>query len=245
MGIISWLAGKNNLYYPGCLTKFILPEKLANYREILNLLGVDFIMLKEEICCGSPILNAGYRKDFRDVALKNFELFKKKNIGKIITNCPACFKTFNQEYKKFIPEWNIPAEHFTLTIFNMLKKKSKLIKKLANEKIIYHDPCHLGRYNKIYEEPREVLRLLGYQVMELPLNRENSLCCGGGGGLKANNPELSNKIAKKIFEYVKGSGVSKIISTCPMCFSQFKENFQGIEVLEFSDVVLNALKKDK
>jgi Fe-S oxidoreductase len=243
MGLLSWLGGKNNLYYPGCLTKFALPEKLENYKEILNILGMDFIMLKEEKCCGSPILNAGYEKDARELASSNFEFFKKKSIGKIITSCPACFKTFSQEYKKLLPDWNIPAEHMTITIFNSLKKNPRLVKNPANEKIIYHDPCHLGRYSNIYSEPRESLKFCGYEVVELPLNKENSICCGGGGGLKANNPKLANKVAKKILEYAKASGVGKIVSTCPMCFSQFRENFSDVEVLEFSDAILNAIRK--
>jgi len=245
MGILNWLAGKNILYYPGCLTKFALDKQLENYKEIMNILGIDFLMLKDELCCGSPILNAGYEKEARELALSNFELLNKKNIGKIIVNCPACYKTFTQEYKKLVPEWNIPSEHIILTVLAALNKKPYLIKTPANEKIIYHDPCHLGRYSKIYSEPREVLKMIGYEVIELPLNHENSICCGGGGGLKANNPELANKIAKKVLEHVENMQVKKIISTCPMCFSQFKENFQDIEVLEFSDAVLNALKKQK
>jgi len=242
MGILSWIAGKNTLYYPGCLTRFALVEHLEKYKRILDLLGIDFIMNKEDRCCGSPVLNAGYEKDARELALKTFQELGKKGIGKIIVNCPACFKTFNQEYKNLVPEWNIPAEHVTITMLNRLKQKPGLIKRKVHEKIIYHDPCHLGRYSKVYEEPRKVLKLLGYEIAELPLNRENSMCCGGGGGLKANNSKLANQIALKILNYAKKLGVKKIVSTCPMCFSQFKENFD-IEVLEFSDIVLESLKK--
>jgi Fe-S oxidoreductase len=242
MGILRWITGKGILYYPGCLTRFALAEQLENYKRILDLLGIDFVMNKEDKCCGSPVLNAGYEKDARDLVIKNLQELKKKNIGKIIVNCPACFKTFNQEYKKLVPEWNIPAEHITITVLNRLKQKPGLIKIKTDDKIIYHDPCHLGRYSGVYEEPREVLKMLGYKVVELPLNHENSICCGGGGGLKANNPKLANQIALKILNYAKKLNVKKIVSTCPMCFSQFKENFD-IEVLEFSNIVLSSLKK--
>lgn len=244
MAILSWLFGRNNLYYPGCLTKFVLKDKLENYKEILNRLGIDFIILQDNVCCGSPVINAGYDKEAYNLASLNFELFNKKKIGKIITNCPACYKIFTQDYKRILPNWNIPAEHITATILSRLKEKPSLIKHPANEKIIYHDPCHLGRHSNIYEEPREVLKLLGYEIVELPDNRQNALCCGGGAGLKANETELSNKIAKLILTKIKAIGVNKIVSTCPLCFSQFKENFEkdGINVIEFSDAVLRVLK---
>jgi Fe-S oxidoreductase len=189
-------------------------------------------------------LNAGYEKDSHDIAKFNLELFKKKKIDKIITNCPACFKVFSQDYKKLVPGWDINVEHITITILDALKSKLGLIKHSASEKIIYHDPCHLGRHSGIYEEPRQLLKLLGYQVTELQSNRQNALCCGAGAGVKANDNELANNIAKKVLEQVQRTGVKKIISTCPLCFSQFKENFdkQGIEVIEFSDAVLGALK---
>lgn len=245
MGILSWLVGKGNvLYYPGCMTKFVLQDKLENYKQILNLLGIDFMILPEVKCCGSPVLNAGYEKDSHDIAKFNLELFKKRKIDKIITNCPACFKVFSQDYKKLVPGWDINVEHITITILDALKSKLGLVKHTASEKIIYHDPCHLGRHSGIYEEPRQLLKLLGYEVIELQSNRQNALCCGAGAGVKANDNELANSIAKKVLEQAQRTQVKKIISTCPLCFSQFKENFDksGIEVIEFSDAVLGALK---
>ena len=130
MGILSVFKGKGNvLYYPGCLTKFVLQSEMNNYRKILNKIGVDFIMLPDEmhLCCGSPVRNAGYEKDARQLARKNFELFKKHSIGKIITNCPACFKTFMQDYKEMMHDWNIEVEHITKTILNALKKRPQLV----------------------------------------------------------------------------------------------------------------------
>jgi heterodisulfide reductase subunit D len=247
MGILSWITGKgNNLYYPGCLTKFVLQDKLDNYKEILNLLGIDFILIPEMKCCGSPPLNAGYEKESYDLAKQNAELLQKRKVGKIITNCPACYKVFSQDYRQLLKSqnWSIEVEHITVTILNRLKEKPTLIKSQVSEKIIYHDPCHLGRHSKIYEEPREVLKMLGYTVLEMRNNRQNSLCCGGGAGVKSNFPEISNNIAKQVLRQAKVAGATTIVSTCPLCFSQFKENFKdsGIEVIEYSDAVLAALK---
>ena len=243
MPILNIFKGKGNiLYYPGCLTKHMLGAELENYKKILNRLGVDFIILPDELCCGSPALNAGYEKDARSLARKNFELFQKHNIHRIITNCPACFKVFSQDYGEMMPDWDIKTEHIVFTILNALEREQKAIVKKNNERITYHDPCHLGRHAGIYEEPRLILELLGYEIAEMKNNRENAFCCGGGAGLKANNPELAEKVAKRVIKQAKDAGVSKIITTCPLCFAHLTESSDaGIEIQEFSSAVAEAL----
>jgi len=241
MGVKSWIKnmGKNTVYYPGCLTKYALNPEAENYKKILNKLGVDFIILPDILCCGSPVLNAGYETEARKLARKNLEIFKKYNVRKIITNCPACFKTFLKDYKEMLPDWKIEVEHAVFTILRYLERKRIVLEK--KEKVTYHDPCHLGRHLGIYDEPREILERLGYEVVEMKNNRENALCCGGGAGLRVNNPELANKIAKKRVKQARDIGVKKIITTCPLCFAHLGENFSDIEVVEFSYAVAEAL----
>jgi len=199
MGILDWFGGEKTLYYPGCLTKGVLKEQFENYKEIFNRLGIDFVMLPdEENCCGLPVLNAGYKKDARKLAKKNYDLFKKNGITKILTNCPSCYHTFKEVYPKLVREWDFEVEHATVAILNALKKR-RIRFKGSDEKrevVAYHDPCHLGRYPGIYEEPREVIELLGGKIIEYKMNRENASCCGGGGGVRANFPELAKDIAK-------------------------------------------------
>jgi len=222
--VFEKLLNRNVLYYPGCLTKFALKDKEDNYKKILTKLGIDFIMLKdEELCCGSPILNAGYTKDFENLREKNIRLFKKYGISKVITNCPGCADMFKKHY-------GLKTEHISETIYNHRKK---LKRKFHNEEISYHDPCHLGRYAKIYEEPREVLKLRGIDVIEFDANKENALCCGAGGGLRNNVPIVSNQIAKNTLNKCK---TEKLVTTCPMCYYHFKENSKGKLIMEFSEV---------
>ncbi len=237
MGLLSFLTGKKNiLYYPGCLTKLVLKQEVENYRRILNKIGVNFIMLPNEVCCGLPALNAGYESDAIKLARKNLQLFRQHNIRKIITNCPACYRTFS-DYKEMLPAWDIEVEHIAKTLLAYLKKMD--IQYTTRYTATYHDPCYLGRKSGIYEEPREILKLLGYNIVEMKNNKENALCCGACGGLKMNNPELAKKIAKKIIEGAKNVGVSKIITTCPLCFSHMGDI--GGMVIEFSHVVADAL----
>lgn len=224
-GLFHKLTAGNTLYYPGCLTKFVLKDIEGNYKKILKEIGIEFIMIPEqEFCCGSPVINAGYEEEYKKLVEKNREVLKKYGVGKIITNCPACYKILKENY----PE--IKVEHATQTIWDNIKK---LKLKSFNEKITYHDPCHLGRHSGIYEEPRNILKELKFEVVELKNNRENSMCCGGGAGLRTNKPEISEKIAKMLTEEVK---TEKIITTCPLCYMQLKENTDK-EVLELSQVI--------
>ena len=120
MGIFSWLANSkgNTLYYPGCLLKAVYPEKIENYKKIFNKLGIDFILIPDEVCCGLPVLNAGYKKDARKLANRNFEIFKEKKIRKIITSCPSCYHTFKSVYPELVKDWDIVVEHATVCILN-------------------------------------------------------------------------------------------------------------------------------
>lgn len=224
------LLGGNTLYYPGCLTKSFLPGIQSNYEELLRRAGIDFIVL-DAPCCGSPVHNAGYEKDFAELAQKNKQMFAEYSVKKIITNCPACYGVLGS--------MGIAAEHAVITIKNALER-GKLKASGRRGTITYHDPCHLGRYAGIYEEPRAVLRMLGYEVREMRCNRERSLCCGGGGGLRSNCEALSNAIAKQRLAEA-ASVADTLVTACPMCYAHFRQNATNMRVLEFSEVVLDAV----
>ena len=244
MGILEKILGGNILYYPGCMTKFVLKDLEDNYEKILRNCGIDFIKLKDlEVCCGSPVLNAGYEDDFKTLANKNSDVFKKHSIKKVITSCPACYKTFYKDYPKVLgEEWNIEVEHTTQTISQAIKNRKLKIRKIRKPvKVTYHDPCHLGRHCGIYEEPREILEALGYKIVEMRYNRENALCCGGGGGLKSNYPELSEKITKDVLKQAKDTKSGILVTACPMCYACFKKVAEGsrMKVMEISELIID------
>lgn len=217
----------NTLFYPGCMTKYVLKDLEKNYMELLRRLGIDFIMLKDlEFCCGSPVLNAGFPEDFNNLIDKNLESFKRHGVSRIITNCPGCYNILSKHY-------NLKVEHISQTIW---KNIEKLKLQSFNEKITYHDPCHLGRHSNIYDEPRYILRALDFEIVESKRTRENTLCCGAGGGLRNNAPKMASKIAKLRFKDVPAR---KLITCCPMCYYHLKENApDNIEVLELSQVLV-------
>jgi len=247
MGLFNKIIGSNILYYPGCLTKFVMKDLQKDYEEILRKCGIDFIKLKDaEVCCGSPVLNAGYRNDFETLARKNLEIFKKHSIKKIITSCPACYKTFNKDYKEMLgDEWSIEIEHITQTIDKSLKSGKLKIKKIdKKKKITYHDPCHLGRHSGIYDEPRGILEGMGYEIVEMKNNREQAYCCGGGGGVRSNHPELSNAINKDVLVEAKKTKTDILVTTCPMCDVCFLQNNKNskMNIKELSELLVERLK---
>lgn len=237
MKIFKKIFKGNTLYYPGCLTKFAVKDLKEKYEKILRRFGIDFIELGElELCCGSPALKAGYIDDFKNLAEKNLKVFKDHSVGKIITNCPACFMILKKYYKEVLGDkWDIEVEHVSQTIAKKIKNlKSKILN--LKSKITYHDPCHLGRQMGVYDEPREVIRSLGYEILEMELSRLESFCCGGGGGVKSNEPELSNKIAKDRISQAEKTGAKILTTCCPLCYLHLKENATDIEVKELAEL---------
>ena len=232
----------NVLYYPGCLTKFVAKELRENYRKILRSIGIDFIELKDlEVCCGSPALNAGYKEDAKNLSEKNLKVFKEHSIRKIITSCPACFKVFSHDYPKLLEKWDIEVEHTIQTIAKAVKEGKLKTKEKFKGMVTYHDPCHLGRYGGIYEEPREILKFLGFEVVEMEFTKENSFCCGGGGGVIGNYPELSEEIAKERIKQAKETKSKTLITACPLCYVHLKNVAKDIEVKEISELIIKVL----
>jgi Fe-S oxidoreductase len=244
MGFFDKMLGGNILFYPGCMEKFVLKKNQEDYEKILRKCGIDFIKLKDlEQCCGSPVLNAGYEMDFETIVKKNYKIFKEHGIKKIITPCPACFKTFKLEYPKYLNNFDIEVEHISQTVWSAIKNGKLKMKKVSKPvKVTYHDPCHLGRYCGVYDEPREIIKSLGYELVEMKFNKEMAWCCGGGGGLKSNYPELADEITKMRLKQAKDVKAYMIVTSCPMCFSCFEQVSKGkIRVVELSTFLIDNI----
>ncbi|MFH0752784.1 MAG: (Fe-S)-binding protein [archaeon] len=215
------------LFYPGCILKYKAKKILQNYEEILGNLRVNYVRLHGiEQCCGSPVLSAGYTEDFKRVVDANMQVFKDQNISRIITVCSGCHVTFLEHYP------NLKIEHVTQVIGGELNKL--LPKRLPTEleEVTYFEPCKLGSKLNIHHEPRAILQRLGYAVKELD---GKASCCGAGGGLKMNSPNISNRIAQQLLAKVK---TPKLVTACPNCYLHLKENATDVEVLELSELML-------
>ncbi|MEA3378092.1 MAG: (Fe-S)-binding protein [Nanoarchaeota archaeon] len=223
-GVIMDLFKNKTLYFPGCVTKFYLKNILANYNNLLKSFNINYITLpKEEKCCAVEALESGYRQTFDKIAASNEIFFNKHKIKRIITNCPRCYRAFNEHYR-------IKAE----LILNLILKNIHKLKKKEGT-ITYYDGAELGRKLNIINEPRDILNQIGYNVMELPLNKKDTLGCGIGGGLKRNSPRIANEIAKLILKKVK---TEILVTADPLCYYHLKQNAKNVKVLELSEVLV-------
>lgn len=234
---------KNALYFPGCNAYFKFNGNFEIYKKIFQKLDIDFKVTNKKICCGLPAFESGYEFEARKLARRNFEILKEEGITEIIATSPCCYKMFLQNYPEFIPEWGIKIKNIWQEIIEKLENKPKLIKNKPMESVTYHDSCYLGRYCEIYDEPRKILALIGYEIKEMFDSRENSFCCGSCGGLERANPQLADSIAKERISQAKQIGVKKIIVSSFDDYRLLKNNsaYEGIEIMEISEVLADAL----
>lgn len=243
MGLFSVFKKSNTLYYPGCVTFFKFPESFELYNKIFSKLGIDFRVIDKKICCGLSAFEAGYDSEARKLVRRNFEIFKEEQITSIITNSPCCYKMFSIDYSKIIPDWDIETKNLWRIILTKLEAKPGLIKYRGNGIVTYQDSCYLGRYCDIYDEPRKILELIGYNIREMPESGEKSVCCGSCGGLARTNPELADGIAKQRIMQAKRLGIKRMIVCSFEEYELLKKNSNGlgVEILEMSDVLGLAL----
>lgn len=207
----------DTLLYLGCLSSFVDKQTAAASFEILMKAGLDFKIFKDEFCCGIYPYNAGKIHEAEKIFQQMFDKFNQAGIKKIIVPCAGCHRAFSKYYPAVLESFDIEIVHITEVILDLiLNKKINLIQK--NELITYHDACKTGRKAGLYEEPRKILAMCGYEINELENNKELGTCCGSGSGVRSINRELSMDIAREILADAKAS---KIVSTCPFCIFNF------------------------
>jgi Fe-S oxidoreductase len=244
MGIFSRFKKEEMFYYPGCRTKIKHKESLEAYRSIFSRMGIELKTFDKHFCCGLLPLELGYEQDARKLARKNLEFFKADNVKKLITNCPACYKMMKQDYPQMLPDWDIEIVDAWDLIRQKLEEKPRLIKNKADEKITFNDSCYLGMHCGIYDSPRKILQLIGYEIIEMYDSKEKSICAGGCGGMEITNPKTAKKIAFQRILQAKRAKVNKMIVTSFIDYDLLKDNSEGIKVMELSEVLADALGMD-
>ena len=192
-------------------------EIVAALARIMNYLGASYGVLRKEKCTGDPVRRLGNDLLFQQLAEANLETLVQNKVKKIVTICPHCVRTIQEDWKEF----GTPPEVEHHSEF-LARFADKLPQQPSDEKIVYHDPCYLGRYRNVYEEPRAVVALAG-QLVEAPRNHERSFCCGAGGGLAFLGEETGERVSNVRTAELVATGAGIVGTACPFCNSMFRD----------------------
>lgn len=240
--------GMDWLWFVGCAAAYD-PRLQAAARALARILdhaGLEVGFLGElERCCGEPARRLGEEGLFQFLAEENSAQFNALGARKILTACPHAYHAFKNEY----PPLRAEVRHYTQLLAELIRDRELAFVEPPEELVVtYHDPCYLGRHNGLYEEPRFVLQgLPGVRLVELPRNREHSLCCGGGGGRMwtevRGRPSPSELRVREALE----TGARALITACPLCTCHLDEAVKTldvgtkIKVLDLAELVATRL----
>ena len=185
--------------------------------RVMNHLGATFGVLRKERCTGDPVRRLGNDLLFQQLAEANLEALKQNKVGKIVSICPHCVRTIQEDWK----EYGSPPEIEHHSEF-LARYADRLPMRASREKIVFHDPCYLGRYRGIYDEPRSVVSRAG-QLVEAPRHRERSFCCGAGGGLAFLGEEKGERVSHNRAAELAATGAETVAAACPFCNTMFRD----------------------
>jgi heterodisulfide reductase subunit D len=206
------------LYFAGCTSSYRLKLLARDTVTILKALKEDFSLLGgDEWCCGSVLLRTGQTEYVKNLVFHNIEMISKSKAKLVIISCTGCLRTFMLDYPKI---YGSPLPFEVIHITGYLKRNIEKLK-FRNEvkkKATYHDPCHLGLHLNDYDTPREILMAIpGIELIEMDRIREDSFCCGAGGGVKSAFPDLALDIAKERVNEALSTSADILVSACPFC----------------------------
>jgi Fe-S oxidoreductase len=237
-------------------------EIIAAFTQVMNYLGTSYGVLRKEKCTGDPVRRLGNDLLFQQLAEANLEALAQNKVKKIVSICPHCVRTIQEDWKDYgtPPEIEHHSEFLARYAhklpseggggFNLRKDTSDQKRALApeapieghglqpvhsaqpkhigalapegRETIVFHDPCYLGRYRNVYDQPRTVAALAG-ELIEAPRNRERSFCCGAGGGLAFLGEETGERVSHNRVAELVATGAQTIAAACPFCNTMFRD----------------------
>ncbi len=236
------------LYFPGCNASYVPEINLTALAtaKVLHSAGIDFGMLgQKERCCGSTAFRIGAVEMFEAYKEENIKQLNSLGIKTMVTACAGCHSTFSHNYAGRL---DFEVVHVVEYLERMIADGQIEFKNDLNLKVTYHDPCHIGRYSSIYDAPRKVLEALpGVQFKEMKRIRENSLCCGSGGGVKTAYGDMALTMAgQRLDEARDFADADVVVSCCPFCEINLgeaaKARDDGMKVLDLLELVDDAMR---
>jgi len=238
------------LFWVGCTEA--LEERSTRVTQaiarILKTAGVNFgILGTEEVCCGDPARRLGNEYLFQIQAQQNIELLNNYGVKKIVTGCPHCYNALKHEYPQFGGDFEVI--HHTEFMASLIREGRLQGSKEMADVVTYHDSCYLGRYNGIFDAPRQVLRSLGgVKLVEMERNMEYGFCCGAGGGhLWLEEQKAGVRINEMRTEQALLTGAGVIATACPYCLQMFEDGVQtkqaqeSVRAMDIAELLLKAM----
>jgi len=241
------------LYFAGCYASYTQPEIARATVAILREAGIDLAYLgEEEWCCGVVQFHDGSISVARQMAAHNIEAIRASGAKKVVTSCAECYKSLKVEYPQILGDVPFEVVHISELLAELADSGRVSFKKglrvsfkkgLEESRVTFHDPCHLGRYCGVYDQPRQVLRgIPGIELAEMLRHREYAWCCGNGADLvRSVAPELASEIARDRVEEARDVGAKAIITSCPRCVASLEQVAEGMKIYDLAVAVAKAM----
>jgi Fe-S oxidoreductase len=237
------------LYFPCCIPTYDAKVRrmAQSMVEILGKIGADFgILGAKEQCCGESVRKSGSEEIFQSLAKSNIQTFAESGAKKVLVSSPHCYHTFKSEYPALGAGFDVV--HSTQFLAQLLEDQKLKLAREVRKKVVYHDPCYLGRHNEIYEEPRRVLEAIpGLELVEFPDSKQDAICCGGGGGRVWMETKKGERLCDLRLEQAIDLGAEVLAVACPYCMLNFDDSLLtmgkegAIEIRDISELVLEAI----
>jgi Fe-S oxidoreductase len=226
------------LYFAGCMTHITKSIK-ESVIKIFKAANVNYTFMDEnnEICCGRPSMLAGDFNAFEKLKNHNIEYIKKSKAKLLITSCPICLKTFKEDYAL-----DIEIMHHS-QYFKLLIEQNKLQIEKLDKKVVYHDPCELGRGLGIYDEPRKVLNSIA-NITSVANEKQKSLCCGGSLANTEINTYQRFLVTKNAYKELTVNNPDYLITGCPLCKRTFRKASE-IPVKDIAEIIVESMNHKK
>lgn len=244
-------------FFAGCTIAFWQPDLGRAALRILARSGTEFCMLgNDESCCGSFLFRTGAWKEYPDTILAMIRTFEKRGVKTVLFSCAGCLKTATVDWPQVYGR-PLPFEVVSFSVFlrDCIRNKTIQFTSPLPRRVAYHDPCHGARHlmkrlgrDRVFEAPRDILTSIpGLELSEFPENREFSVCCGAGGGVKTGDPGLAATIAHEKIAALDRMGAGILASTCPFCRRNLDDariasgsQVEVLDVIELADRMMDS-----
>lgn len=239
------------VYFMGCAACFDTRAQRAakSFTALLGRAGVSFAVLGgEEFCCGDPARRMGNEYLFQEMLEANRSVIERYGLAdkQLILTDPHCYNSLKNEYNDF--GIVLDVTHHTTFIEHLLETGKLRPGRAAAGPITFHDSCYLGRYNGIYDAPRQTLARIGHQTREMQNNRRNSMCCGGGGGRMWLDEDADHRVNVARVKEAMAVGAEIMVTSCPYCLSMLEDGVlhlgAELQVRDIAEMVEQALEED-